>query len=267
MQKDGKLYFIILATLLITISSIAAYKIPMYTHDFIKSSIVAISYAFTWVVFAWIITDKCILRKPYPYILIFILFFVERLYWSINYHLFSYENFNEAYNFYMIFDLLIIICVFTIFWYLSKPKNFKDFNSFLKTKNMVYVLFAAFFTSMGIWLTKFILENSSIELIQSIYETEFSFSSFIFITNAIPYIFGILFLSFVITNIRSNKKYGLYGIIILFSMLFFLPFDSFLFYGYSQDILKVIIYFLFFGIAYFVIFTSLTLLSKTKYLD
>jgi len=187
---------------LITISSIAAYKIPFYSADFLKSSIVAISYSFSWVVLAWALTDRCILRKPNLYIILFVILFLEKMFWSFYPEISSYEQFLDIFHLYIIIDFLIMIVFFTIFWYLTKPQDFKSLNSFLKTKNSIFVLFASFFITMPPWLTRFVLDNAGQDFLKIIYSSNFSFNCFIFMTNAIPFIISLLFFSFIIKNIR-----------------------------------------------------------------
>ena len=145
MIKDGKLISIILAVLLITISSVAYYFFIDISDSAIKTSIIALSYAFTWLVLAWILTDKSFFRKPTPYVIVFLIFFIEKIIWSI------YPR-----NLIMIFtEFLAILIIFTVFWYLTRPRDFTKFENkyeFIFSNRMFFILFGAFLMTIPLIL-------------------------------------------------------------------------------------------------------------------
>ena len=284
--KDKKIIFLIIASLLITISSIVTYRIPSYQATIYKTILIGISFSFSWVIVAWILTDRSILRKILPYLSIFILILLDKIYWSIfNYFypppstrdiLFSenyalannwYLAYENAYYLHIIIKFLIMIFVFVIFWYLTKPRDFREKYGFLKKKNMLYVFLASFFMTMPLWLSRALFYLIGVNLLHSFIKENLLQSLFYFTIGGIPFIISLFIFSIIITNIKTKKRFILYGIIILSSLIYLIPLYDFGLWNYSTDIILISIYFVIYGICYFFIYLCFLLLSKTKYIE
>lgn len=284
--KDRKIIFLIIASVLITISTYAYYQIRVYPVSIFKSLIVGSAYSFSWVIIAWLITDKSILRKALPYVSIFVLLFVDKIYWSIFYYFYppvtfeeviSLGDFNKAENYELISEpayyLSIIIMfvvyfsVFLIFWYLSKPKDFKEKFLFLKKKNIFYVILASVFITMPHWIFRVIYFFTGNNLLMYLYENTIFSNFFYFSIGAIPFIIGLVIISVIITNIKSSEKYILYGSIILFSIIYQIPLYNFGLWNFYDNIFLRTSYFALYLLCYFVIYLSFLFLSKPRYLE
>ena len=82
-----------------------------------------------------------------------------------------------------------------------------------------------------------------------------------------PIAIALVIFAYVITNIKSIYKYVLYGLILLFLLVQYLPFFDFVNWKYYDDLVRVSAYFIIFGVSYFIVFLSLLLLAKTKYIE
>jgi len=284
--KDKMIIFLLIASLLITLSSIVYYKLHVFPDEIYRSIIIGVSYSFSWVVVAWAITDRSIFRKVLPYLSIFVLLFLDKIYWGIFYYfnpplsisdLAILENYNEidswntvyenAYYFHIFVKFLIVLIVFIIFWYLTRPKDFKQKTIFFKKKKMVYVILASFFMTMSLWFSRLLFNIFGTDLIHSVISDNFSSSLFYFVTGGVLIIISLLFFSLVITNIKTNKKFILYGLVALSVFIYSVPLYNFGLWKYSEDIILTSIYFVIYAICYFVIFLCFLLLSKTKYIE
>jgi len=284
--KDKKIIFLIIASLLITLSSIITYKIYTFPETTYKSFIIGLTYSFSWVTIAWIITDRSLLRKLLPYFVIFILLFLDKVYWSIFYYFYPplstkeiliSENYHIADKWYSVYEsaqylhivikFLLMIIVFIIFWYLTKPRDFKEKNIFLRKKNMIYVILASFFITLPLWLSRALFSIVGFDVLHSVIKDTLSSSIFYFFTGGIPFIISLLIFSLIITNIKTSKKFILYGIIILSALIYLIPLYDFGLWIYSENILFSSFYFIIHGICYFIIFLCFLFLSKTKYIE
>ncbi len=284
--KDKKIIFLIIASLLITLSSIIYYKMYTFPEMIYKSLIIGITYSFSWVIVAWIVTDKSILRKALPYFGIFILLFLDKMYWNVFYYFYPplstkellisenysladkwYIAFENAYYLHIVIKFLLMIIVFIIFWYLTRPKDFKEKNNFLKKKNMVYVILASFFITMPLWLSRAVISLIGTNVLHSVIKDTLFSSLFYFFIGGIPFIISLFIFSIIITNIKTSKKFILYGLIILSAIVYLIPLYDFGLWEYSRDVLLSLIYFVIYGICYFVIFLCFLFLSKTKYIE
>ena len=151
LYKDGKIFLLILATILITLSCASSYFVQFPLISLARVLVAYVPFAFTGLILAWIITDKSFLRTPYPYLGVFLLLFIYRIYWTVFYYIFTptYDtssqvsdalalgtgnyliNSNEWLNLYdnatylfIIVELIVLIGVFLLFWYLTKPFDF-----------------------------------------------------------------------------------------------------------------------------------------------
>jgi len=274
MYNDGKLAFIILAALLITISIIASYLTRIPSYSFEKSFLIGVPFAFAWVVFAWAITDQSVLRKSSPYALIFFVILIEKMYWSIFFYLFPpdylsdlsefagslsissnwlnlYQNAVNVYIFVLFVSMFIL---FFILWHLTKPKEFKQ-----KTLSKIVLIFiSAILMTSHLWIWRvFSFITVNIDLLH--------WYNLIFY--GIPVAIALIIFAFVITNIKSNYRYVLYLLIGIFSLLPYLPIFREIFWTRSSYFWNLTGYFFVVGISYFVIFVSLVLLSKAKYIE
>ena len=284
--KDRKIIFLIIASFLITFSTFAYYQLRIYPISIIKSLIVGSTYSFSWVIIAWLITDKSTLRKTLPYLSIFFLLLADKIFWSVFYYFYppvtfqeivTSGSFNRAENYEAIFDMayyfsiilmfLVYISVFLIFWKLSKPKEFKEKLSFIKKKNMFYVILATIFITMPHWIFRVIYFFSGRDFIMHLYESTLISSLFYFTIGAIPFIIALVIFSVIITNIKSSKKYILYGLIMVFTFIYQIPLYNFGLWKFYDNIFLRTSYFAFYFVCYFAIYLSFLFLSKPKYIE
>ena len=286
--KDGKIIFIILATLLVTVSLIVNYNIHIGFLSLEKALLIGVPFSFAWVVFAWAITDQSILRKPFPYVCIFVVILIEKLYWAFFYFLFPpvYETINEvsdnlalgfgypmlsrdlinlldsAFWIFVVVEFIVMLIVFMVLWYLARPKDFKK----ISWKKTSLVIFASFLITMPLWIWKAIGYFGGNESILSIIRNiDYSWYSLFF--NGLQIAIAMVIFAYVITNIKSIYKFILYCLIFLFLLVPNFPFFYFVFWKSSNGLFNVSVYYFVYGISYFIIFLSLLLLGKTKYIE
>lgn len=295
MINDRKIIFLILATIMITISYISTSIVYFSFQSLSRVFVSYIPFAFAWLIMAWAITDRSVLRTPYPYIFVFLVLFIHKIYWSLFYWLFPpvYRGGSESSDalalgggnlaipsqewldlkmnatyLYMVIEIIVILSIFLLFWYLTHPHDFskrkyRQLN--LKNKRLIFVILGVFFTSMPLWLWHVL------EAIwgTGIYEFFINFDYIIwfsFMFHGIPIAIGYVLLANVITKIKTQIKYGLYLLVFIFSILPFIPFHSMLDISWDRVIIGSyfsVIYF----VSYFFIFLSFILLSKTKYIE
>jgi len=295
MTKDGKIILLILATLLITISYVATYFIDLPFNSLARVFVLYIPFAFAWLIIAWAITDKSVLRTPYPYLITFLVLFIHKIYWSLFYWIFPpvYGNGSEisdalalggenlampsqewlnlkmnATYLYVIIEIIVILSIFLLFWYLTHPHDFskrkyRQFN--LKNKRLIFVILGIFFMSMPLWLWHLLKAIVGIGIHEFFINLDYIIW-FSFLFHAIPIAIGSVLLAAVITKIETQIKYGLYLLVFIFSILPFIPFYSMLDVSWNRVIFGSyfsVIYF----VSYFFIFLSFILLSKTKYIE
>lgn len=267
--RDGKLCFIILASLLVSIS-----LTQNGFNDLYKSVFIAVPYGFAWVVFAWAITDKSVFRRPLPYIGIFLALFLEKMYWSLNvkdtisssistekYVSFLSKPHMAGVGFegdinlqYVFLRFIVVLFVFMIIWYLSRPKDFKKND--VKASRGVLVFVSSFFMIGSYWLWELFGDISSI-----------SYDWYLFLFIGFPVVVSFVFLGFVLTNIKSNIRYYLYCGIGFFAVIPFVPFYK-LFYNivWNQNVADLYS-FVSYVVSFFGVFLCLLLLSKSKYIE
>lgn len=284
--KDRKIIFLIIASFLITISTYAYYNLQVYPASIYKSLIVGSTFSFSWVIIAWLITDISIIRKTIPYLSIFFLLLLDKIYWGIFYYFYPPISFEEvvssgnfiraeeygiivenAFYFSIVLKFIVFFSVFLIFWYLSKPRDFKDKLSFFKKKNIVYVILASIFITMPYWIFRVIYFFDGRDIIMHLSKNSMISSLFYFLIGAIPFIIGIVLFSVIITNIKTSKKYILYGLVIIFSIIYQIPIYNFGLWKFYNNILLVLAYFIVYFLCYFFIYLSFLLLSKPKYIE
>ncbi len=258
--KDGKLFFINLATILITISAVASYFFIDTSFSLIKTLIIAIPYAFSWVVFAWIITDKSFFRQPTPYVVIFLIFFIGKI-----------LHINYTKNIIMILtEFLSILFIFIIYWYLSRPRDYAKFENkfeFLYSNRMSIIFIGALLITLP-----FILWHIGINFYdyEALNNQLFNFEIFewdVFFLLSIPVMLSFVILSFIVTNIKSKIRFSLYGVLALFLILPNVPiFNQFFLKEYKSDFV-LFLFFLIYSICYFIIFFIFVLLANPKYLE
>ena len=298
MLKDGGLLFIILATLLVTISMISSYIFRTDLYCIYNALIYAIPFAFAWVVIAWVITDKSILRRPLPYVVIFIVIFVEKIYWALFYNIYpitytiesgAIEDalaigstnfaspsrewlslFDNANNFFIIVEFIVMLVLFGVLWYLARPKDFTQISSkfgFLKTKKMGLLIIGSILMTVPLWIWKAVTEIGWAEFFNDLILNSEWIDWHNLLFYGIPIALAMLIAAFIITNIQSRAKYVLYIVIFLSVIIPRIPTYDYMFWVRESDILTVSIHFKFFGAMFFIMFLSFLLLSKTKYIE
>lgn len=260
MIKDGKLIFITLASMLITISTIASYFLIDASYSIIKTLIIAFPYAFTWVVLAWIITDKSFFRQPTPYLIIFLIILIEKI------SLINFQN-----NILMILiEFFYMLIIFSIFWYLSRPRDYAKFSNkfeFLFSNRMILIFLGAILMTLPLILWH--IEIYSYEY-KALSFQFFNFKIFewnVFFLLTIPIMISFVILSFIITNIKNKIRFSLYGVIAIFLVLPNIPvFNQFFLKDYISDFI-LFVYFSIYLICYFIIYFIFVLLANPKYLE
>ena len=294
MIKDGKIIFLIIASILIAFSSVAPYLADFTYNDILLEGIFSVTpFAFAWLVIGWTITDKSLLRKPYPYLAIFSAWFIYEIYWYLFNFLFpitytksltsedialgksmskvptrEWLNLQEtAFNFYIILFFVIAVFIFVLFWYLTNPKNFpKNKFDIFKKKNFLYAILGAILITMPHWITRSLYYIFGIRLFEFFITNNLALEWYYFIINAIPVSIAFLIFGIIITNIKMQKKYVLYSLIIVYTAVSFIPIYTITGLDINTD-LFIFFRFLKYLISYFFVFLGFILLSKEKYLE
>ena len=264
--KDGKIWLLLLASLLISI--------PFFTNtsELIgRILIFAIPSGFAWVILAWVITDKSILRTIGPYLTIFILVFIEKIFFYVFLNLYTeisdwFQYYEIVTNIFMVLSFVSTLFLLLILWYLARPSDFtREKYGFLKNKRILLVIFSTilikFFEIQYFWyiLTgdfpfRFLIENLDYIIWYNLIFT-------------VPTVIGFILFAVVITNIKSDVKYGIYSLIGLSVFIQYFPFlSSFDIVGWGFWGVKTY-YFIISIISYFLMFLGLLLVSKSKYVE
>jgi len=273
---------------------VSTYVFRMHIWPWHKALLLGIPYAFAWVVIAWIITDKSVLRKPYPYIVIFVVLFFEKIYWALFFNLFpmtyrtnygsigntlalgngisgipSVEWFNlfeNANNLFIVVEFIVGLVLFVTLWSLARPKDFEKL-SFLKTKRMILLIVSAILMTIPLWIWRAISEIGGPELIMDLFRNIDWVDWYNLLFYGIPIAIAMVIFAFVITNIKSKAKNVLYLVILLSVLIPHIPIYDYMFWLRSSSTFTVFSYFFVFAVLYFVMFLSFLLLSKTKYIE
>ena len=246
----------------------------------------AIPYAFAWVLITWAITDKSILRKPLPYLGVFIVLLIEKTYWTVFYQLFppwyNSEAFavgvvkiarpfvdwidlhEKAYHFLVVIEFFIMFVFFMILWYLSRPR---DFTKKIYNRRTLLIVFGSFFMTMPLWLGRVVFDIGGYEFVWNLISNWDLVHWFNFLVTILPFVIGFLILAVVITNIKKSIRFGLYLVIFVFLLIPNLPINGFSYWPVYQDWVHSLFYYFVFALSYFIVILSLVLLSKTKYLE
>ena len=290
---DRKIIFLVLAALLATVSIITRYT-GVHSWSNYKILTSYIPYAFAWVILAWVITDKSILRKPWPYVTIFAMLFINKIYWNLFYLFFppskystsslpgdafllgnphlvvpSSEWFNlqeKAHYLLIIVEFIIMLSVFIILWYLSRPRDFTKWKTrlgFLKNKRMILIIISSVFITMHLWLFHVVRYISGERFFEFLITNWYILNWFDFFFKGLPTAIGMVILAVVITNIKDRVKHLLYIIILCTILIPHIPHGG----GIFLDAALIFYYFLAYVFLYFLMFLSLLLLIKTKYLE
>jgi len=254
--------------------------------------------SFAWVVIAWVITDKSVVRKPYPYIVIFTALFFEKIYWALFYNIYpityrtssgsiadalavgntrlampSVEWLNlldNANNLFIVVEFIVAIILFMTIWYLVRPKDFIRACSkfdFVKTKRIAFLIISAILMTVPLWIWKAIAEIGGPELIRTLFSYTDLIDWYNLLFYGIPIAIALVLFAFVITNIKSRIKSVLYLVILVSVLIPYIPMYDYMFWVRSSSTVTVFSYFFVFAAMYFVMFLSLLLLSKTKYIE
>lgn len=265
LTKDGKIYFLILASFLMSIPAF------INSSDFLTVLLIrAIPQSFAWLIIAWIITDITFVRKPAPYLIIFFLMFIDQIYYSLfnNFYPEIYDK-NQTFDIHLIFVFIkIIITLFFIilFWYLSRPKEFTEKKyDFIKNRKMIIVFLATFFMCL-MWLYYPIYLITGFHPLSLLSQNIELFNWYSFIFTGIPMAIGMVLFAIIITNIKTKAKYNIYGVIGFFTLFQTIPFVYYLNFV-EWTVLTVDIYqFVISFISWFFVFLGLLLVSKNKYI-
>jgi len=295
MTKDGGLLFIFLATLLVTVSIYSSYVFRLSLWwPWHKALLIVVPYAFAWVVVAWIITDKSILRKPYPYIAIFVALFFEKIYWALFFNIFpvTYRTasgaigdalamgsrnsafptvewlnlLQNANDLFIVVEFIVAIVLFVGLWYLARPKDFERLGS-LKSRKTILIIIAAILMTVPLWIWRAIAEIGGPRLISELIMNASWIDWYSLLFYGLPIAIAMVFFAFVITNIKSRAKYGLYLLIFVVLLIPYVPIFGYMNWIISSSMITVFSYFFIFAVVYFLLFLSLLLLSKTKYIE
>jgi len=275
--RDKNFWFVILAVLLISVSMLRSFTFFEY-----NAVVFAVPYAFAWVVLAWALTNELIKRKIVPYVAIFIALFIERIYWFVFRFLYPYPSSsmgahaygslmetaqsssliewqslqqNASYLF-VIVEFVVMLIVFISLWYLVRPKDFTELKTkagLLKSKRLVLVVISSLLMTTRYW--SWMIAGSAIL-------EWFGFAIvywYQFIFYALPAAVALVLFAVVITNLKSQAKYVLYGLVGLFTLIPYLPF-------YSMYWMTHVYYIVIQSISYFFVFLSLLLLVKTRHI-
>ena len=298
MLRDGGLLFIILATLLVTISMYSTYVFRMQLWPLHKTLLLAVPYAFAWVVIAWVITDKSIVRKPYPYVVIFVVLFFEKIYWSLFYNFYpiTYTNFSgaiedamavgstnlpipsagwlqtaeNASNLFIVVEFTIAIILFMTIWHLARPRDFMKTYSkfdFVKTKKTALLIISAILMTVPLWIWRAIAEIGGPEFIRTLFSYTELIDWYNLLFHGIPIAIALVIFAYIITNIESKIKNVLYLIVLVSVLIPYIPMYDYMFWIRSSHSTYVFTHYFIFSAMYFVLFLSLLLLSKTKYIE
>ena len=233
MTKDGKTYFIILAAILISISSV-----QLSSNIFIKILTIAIPYSFAWVILAWIITDRSVLRKTAPYLGIFVILLLEKIY--------LFASGTEDY-FFILIKFVLMLIVFLIIWHLAQPKDFTK-TSFLKSKKLMLIIICSIIMAIP--------HLASITMC----------NCYGLLTYGVFFSIALTLFSTIITNITEKTRYILYALIFVFTLV--TSTQAYFSHEFNLDAnVFTLAHFVVNVILYFFIFSSILLLSKTKYLE
>jgi len=261
MYKDRKLFFILLASLLISISIFTQIAIHFSTYSLEKSLIVGITYSFAWVVVAWILTDKSVLRKPYPYLLIFFSLILKDILGPILWSIFDIKIFFT--ELFLLVEFIVIFIVFLTIWYLARPYDFKKFrkeNNFIK--RFIGIILASFTIILPYILVTIFSYKSLIDFFGNTF-----YEIYDLIFTGIPTAISFLIFAIIITNIKTNSKNYVYLLIIFFSILPTIPYLYYILPSPISMELYRIFYLILVFISNFFVFTCLLLVSKEKYLE
>jgi hypothetical protein len=168
---------------------------------------------------------------------------------------------DSAFWIFVIVEFIVMLTIFMVLWYLAKPKDFKKISW-----KISLVIFASFLTTMPLWIFRaigYFGGNESVRWI--LVNIDYSWYSLLF--NGLQIAIAMVIFAYVITNIKSIYKFVLYGLIFLFLLVPSFPFFDFPFWRSSSDLFNVSGYFIVYGISYFIVFLSLLLLAKTKYIE
>ena len=281
MSKDGGLLFVFLATLLVTISTYSTFVFRFDLWPLHKALLMAIPYAFAWVVIAWVITDKSILRSPYPYIGVFVALFFEKIYWPLFYHFYppNYTNilsndwmqtYDNAMNLFIVIEFIVAIVLFIIIWYLARPRDFMKSRSkfnFVTTKRFVLLMISGIFMTVPLWILRSIEYIGGPEAISTLFSYTDLIDWYNLLFSGIPIGISLVIFAYIITNINCRSKIALYLIIFATTLIPHVPMYSEILWKDTSSTLNVFSYFLIFAFLYFFLFLSLLLLSKRKYIE
>ena len=270
---------------------VSTYTLLTQFWPWYKALLLGIPFAFAWVVVAWSITDKSVLRRPYPYIGIFLALFIEKIYWALFYTLYpiSYRDsfgaiedalnvgntnfaipsaewlnlFDSASYLFIIIEFIVAIVLFGTLWYLARPKDFTKLN----IKRIGLVVIGAILMTVPLWIWKAIAYFGGLRFFEFFITNWEWIYWYNFLFHGIPIAIAMVIFAFVITNIKSRAKFFLYVIILVSVLIPHIPIYDYMFWVRSSSTVTVFSYFFVFAVMFFVMFLSLLLLSKTKYIE
>ncbi|MEF8879644.1 MAG: hypothetical protein V5A64_04565 [Candidatus Thermoplasmatota archaeon] len=247
-NKDKKILFIILASILISL--------PVVVSSDMFWMITAVSVSYSWVIFSWVITNRSVFRKTWQYFSVFVLVFIGNFGWfklldSIDVKFFP-SKLTYLQNFLIaIPGFIATLVVVLLVWRLTRPKDFKKSEKWVeivKKPRFAMSISAAFFIQYLPTVSSLLLDKT-------------------YIVSIFFMALGWLLISIVVTRIRSKVKYWLHGIIFFVAMIpmvyYSLDWSIFI----DNSIYMNSIGFLFTFVSYFILFVSLLLLSKPRYLE
>lgn len=277
LQKDT--FFIILATLLLIIYTISSYVLTSRTiEDFF---IPGFCFAFAFLILAWILTHQSHLRKTWTYLTIFILTFIYISYWKIIFFLFNsspkylkpfnHDLLRNVTNLQFFLNFFIILIIVWLFWYLVKPKDFQDKKfSFPKKENYnktIISIFIPFLITFPYWLT-YIISFLNKDFFSDLFASnETMYYLFISFYRGVPFFVAAILFSILINRLKEKKRLYLFfivGVLVLIqSISVYLLFDVQSYDSFTNIVFSTVKN----GCCFFIIFFSLLLLAKERYLE
>lgn len=277
LQKDTS--FIILATLLIVFYTLSNYLLSSRTVE--NLLIPGFCFAFAFVTIAWILTHRSHLRKTWPYLTIFILTFFYISYWKLIFILFSpnidyhqptnYEFIKNIIYIQPVLKFFIVLALVFIFWYLIKPKDFKNTKYFFlkkenRNKTIISIAIPVLMT-ISFWVSHVIYFFNKSFFSDLFFSNENLYHLYIFLYRGIPFFFAAILFAILINRLKENKRFYIYASVGILTLIQSLPFVL-LFGLNSADFFPIVTFSsIKNGFCFFFIFFSLLLLAKERYLE
>jgi len=251
MVYDKKIWFLLLASFLISTQTWSSSRYGLWNVVLFSTP-----FAFSWVVVAWVLTNRSTLRTIWPYATIFLVFFSMKSYGFLILDALSSVGIDDFYaNFYVATRFFGSMVFLTTLWYLVRPGDFRKIEKsidLLKSKRMILVLFMSLILVYP-FLAHYFIARFNVTL-PSEFFTDLN------LINVLVTMLYFLFLGVLITRIGAGVRYFFYVIIAIFSAF---PYALF----FSIDHMVGLYFFSVHTLSYLLVFLSMLLLSKRRFLE